>query len=572
MPRRENDSTQNTRSMLWNVSDECRRRGGTPYLPSVVLCTAYLLAKDGGRGTIDEALHRSGLPGWASGGILASLDEGARGIVTSLANTNDADTLRRLALASFDYSRERMGRAATDHATPPSITGLALAVLAPDHGQSVADFGCGWGDFLAASAGSGSELHGYEIDLGAAALAALRMCVLGVPFDVECVDMLLVPPTRRFDRCFLQAPLGQRLPTLRLDGTPYEDMLSGKGPYGRPMSADWVFVRRVLDAMADGGRAVVVMGSGAAFNHGDASVRRRLVTDGRVEAAVALPKGLLFGSMISTTMLLLGSGATSIRMVDATDLYVASRRTRDMGPDEVEEVLRRLAQDGPMSKVVDEGDLAKHDWSLFPKRYTRREIHLENATPLGEVATCIERGANLRADDLDELETSRDTGICYLSVSSVADGRVGTDLPYITSLDKGYERSCLQQGDLVLTKIGGPIRAAVAEVPEGQTIVATGNLYVVRLDTSRVDPYFLASFLASDDGRELMASLTTGSAIRTLPLRDLRDFEVPVPPMEVQRRVAGRYQAALDEIEVCKSRLERAKAAAEGAYDEEMGS
>ena len=572
MPRRESDSTQNTRSMLWNVSDECRRCGGTPYLPSVALCTAYLLAKDGGCGTIDEALHRSGLPGWASGSILASLDEGARGIVTSLASANDADTLRRLALASFDYSRERMGRAATDHATPPSIASLALAILAPDTGQSVADFGCGWGDFLAASAGSGSELHGYEIDLGSAALAALRMCVLGASCDVECSDMLLVPSTRRFDRCFLQAPFGMRLPALRLDDTPYEDMLSGKGPYGRPMSADWVFVRRVLDAMADGGRAVVVMGNGAVFNHGDASVRRRLVMDGRIEAAIALSDGLFSGTGIAATALVLGSGATSVRMVDATDLYVPSRRARDMGPDEVEEVLRRLTQDGPMSKVVDEGDLAKHDWSLFPKRYTRREIHLENATPLGEVATCIERGANLRADDLDELETSRNTGICYLSVSSVTDGRVGADLPYITSLDKGYERSCLQQGDLVLTKIGGPIRAAVAEVPEGQTIVATGNLYVVRPDASRIDPYFLAAFLASDDGRELVDSLTTGSAIRTLPLRDLRGLEVPVPPMEAQRRVAARYQAALDEIEVCKSRLERARAAAEGAYDEEMGS
>ena len=572
MPRQANGATPNYRPVLRNVSDECRRRGGDPCLPAVVLCAAYLLARDGWRGTVDEALRRSGLPGWASEAILGALDESSRNDVAALASSHAIETLRGLALASFDYACERAGRTAIDHATPPCVADLALAVLKPEPGQSVADFGCGWGGFLAASADSGSELHGFDIDLRAAALAALRMCVLGAPCDVECGDMLLVPSGRRFDRCFLQAPFGTRLPALRLDGTPYEDMLSAKGPYGRPTSADWVFVRRVLDAIADGGRAVIVVGSGAAFNHGDASVRRRLVTDGRVEAAIALPDELFFGSVASATMLVLGSGATSVRMVDATDLYVPSRRARDMGPDEVGEVLRRLAQDGPMSRMVGEGDLAERNWSLFPPRYTRREVRLENATPLGELATSIERGAALRADELDALETSKDTGVCYLPVSSVTDGRVGADLPHIASLGKGHERSCLRQGDLVLTKNGGPIRAAVAEIPEGQTVLATGNLYVVRPDASRVDPYFLAAFLASDDGRELVDSLTTGSAIRTLPLRDLRGLEVPVPSMEVQRRVAARYQAALDEIEVCKSRLERARAAAGGAYEEEMGS
>ena len=111
----------------------------------------------------------------------------------------------------------------------------------------------------------------------------------------------------------------------------------------------------------------------------------------------------------------------------------------------------------------------------------------------------------------------------------------------------------------------------MADVPDGQTVLANGNLYIIRLDTSRVDPHFVAAFFASEDGKAALERMVVGTAIPNLPLRNLKEIEVPVPPMERQRDVSERYQACLDEIEVLKIRVEKARASAASAYEEEMG-
>lgn len=563
---------KNIESKFWALANDfrgCPGFGDSGALPPALYC-AWLLADNGSSDDLEGLLEAAGLPEWSRDAIMREVADFLPAI-RSLAASRPSDELRELALASFDLTAVNLGRSGGEFVTPACVTSLALNVLAPGDGDSIADFGCGWGSFLAAASGRAASLYGVDSNHRAAAFATIRMSLLGVDCDIERDDMLRRPEGRSFDRCFSQLPFGLRLPFLNLKGTPYEPALSGDCPLGRPASADWVFAQRILDATADGGRAVIVMGNGATFNHGDADARCHFAEGGRLEAVVALPARLFSHTAIASTMVVFGDGSKGVRMVDATDLTVPGRRYDSMGPDEIAEAMRRLSEDGPMSKVVSDEALAAHNWSLAPQRYLRREVELENATPLGDLAVAIERGAGLRAAELDELETPEDTGISYLPVSSVADGRVGGDLPHIASLDPRHDRACLKDGDLVMTKIGSPVRVAVAEVPEGQTVVATGNLYVVRLDTERIDPYFLAAFLSSDDGQELACGLATGTTIPTIALRDLRGLEVPVPPMDVQRRVAERYQAALDEIEVHKVRLERARSAAAGAYDEEMG-
>lgn len=559
-------------SKFWNIIDDFRGRpgfGDPSALPPALYC-AWLLAENGSSNDLEGLLEAAGLPEWSRDAIMREVGDSLPAI-RSLAASYPSDKLRELAIASFDFTAVNFGRSGGDFITPDCIVSLALKVLAPGDGDSIADFGCGWGSFLAASSACAASLYGVDPNRRAAAFATIRMSLLGVDCDIERDDMLRCPGGLSFDRCFSQLPFGLRLSFLNLKGTPYEPALSGDWPLGRPASADWVFAKRILDATAEDGRAAIVMSNGATFNHGDASARRHFAESGRLEAVVALPARLFSHTVSASTMVVFGDGSKGVRMVDATDLTVPGRRYDSMGPDEIAEVMRRLSEDGPMSKIVGADDLAARNWSVAPQRYLRREIELENATPLGDLTVAIERGAAIRAAELDELATPEDTGISYLPASSVADGRTGGDLPHITGLDPKHQRACLKDGDLVLTKIGSPVRVAVAEVPEGQTVVATGNLYVVRLDTERIDPYFLAAFLSSDDGQELACGLATGTTIPTIALRDLRGLEVPVPPMDVQRRVAERYQAALDEIEVHKVRLERARSAATSAYDEEMG-
>lgn len=139
------------------------------------------------------------------------------------------------------------------------------------------------------------------------------------------------------------------------------------------------------------------------------------------------------------------------------------------------------------------------------------------------------------------------------------------------SVDPSTERQWLRSGDLILSKNGVPFKVTVADIPNGRTILASGNLYIIRIDTERVDPYFVAAFLASEDGKRSLECMSVGTTIPNLSLRNLKSVQMPVPDMETQRRIATRYRASLDQVAILKIRLDAARDAASASYDEEMG-
>lgn len=544
--------------------DDCNLVIPTTYL-------AFLMAREGCATDVEKLLATTSLPDRARTMVADAADESVISAAQGLTSRYAAETLRDIALATFDVVAAEGGKSCGEYVTPASVASLALSILDPLEGESLADFGCGWGEYLARAALSrpGVKLFGLEISSAAFACACIHLDLIGAGYEVKNGDMLEMDTENEFDKAFAQLPFGMRAAWLgRKTGESLQKLAE---KLGRPQSADWLFAGKLCNSLKTGGRAVAIMSNGATFNRADMRARRTFVEGGRIEAVVALPENILYSTGIPSTLVVFGEGCESIRMVDASDLSISGRRWDAIGPDEAAEIIDRLGEDGPMSRLVSVDEIAQRDYVLAPHRYLMREIAIENPHSLGSLAISVERGAGLRAADLDKIETREDTGISYLPVSEVGVGRVGTDLPHIEGLDPRHAKACLKTGDLVLTKIGSAFRAAVVEIPDGQTVVATGNLYVVRLDTERVDPYFVAAFLASDDGRELVLRRMTGTTIPTLSLKDLREVEIPLPPMVVQRAVAERYQAALDELEIMQLKVERARAAIAGAYDEVMG-
>ncbi len=480
------------------------------------------------------------------------------------------DELRDLVL---NYDDERAGRAVGEHSTPDSICRLAYRILDVKDGEKVADLGCGRGDFLTGMncEAESLRLYGVEINHEVAAVAAIRLDMLGADASIEVGDMFEVEIPTVFDKIFSNYPFGMRPAFMCGKGEYYEGLRLGKDGIGRPASADWLFNKLAFDSLADGGKAVTIMTNGAAFNGSDMRARKHFVNNGMIQAVVALPANLFPGTGIATVLVVLGKNDGAIRMVDATDLSVSGRRWDTIGDDEVEEILFRLANDGDCSRLLTSEELSATNYNLSPARYLGRNIELVNASSLGSLALSIERGASITARDLDTLTVDEDTGLSFLRLSDISDGCIGNDLPHLRELDPKTEKQWIRTRDLIVSKNGAPFKIAVAEVPEGQTILANGNLYIIRLDTERIDPYFVAAFLASDDGKELMERMVVGTTIPNLPLRNLKDIQLPVPDKNVQDAVARQYRARLDEIEVLKIKLEKARISAASAYDEVVG-
>lgn len=564
-------NTTELADVMWRIVDSMRGVSAPSKINETAPFLAYvaLLVKGADEGvSIDAVFEDSHVSPSVKDYLLSTWNEGWDESIGLLAKHVGVDSLREFVL-HYDFASDG-GKVSGEHGTPSCINKLALAILNVKPDDRVADFGCGYGNFLVELADQQpcAQLYGVDVDPAAVCLAQIRMDLLGNKARIVRDDMFSGEIDGTFEKVFSNYPFGMRLTSFGRGGKYYDDYRSGETGFGRPLSADWMFNKAICDSLAQDGTAVAIMTNGAAFNGGDRQARKYFLDNKMIKAVVALPGNLFRYTAIPTTLIVFGYNDGPVRLVDATDLNVPGRRLDTIGDDEISAILDRLSNDGDYSRLVGKDEFAMTDYNLVPTRYLGRSIELENASCIGDLALSVERGASITARALDMLTVDEDTGICFLRLSDISDGCIGDDLPRLRELDPKTEKQWLRTGDLIVSKNGAPFKIAVAEVPDGKTILANGNLYIIRLDAERIDPYFVAAFLASDDGKELMERMVVGTTIPNLPLRNLKDIQVPVPDKGVQETVARQYRARLDEIEVLKIKLDKARIGAAAAYDE----
>ncbi len=559
---------------IWNAFFRDEEHGSREHMSFEVPLAAYavLCAKRVG-----------GETSWED--VLASMpDEAVRARINELFGPNMQESIRRMATYSeedglvrvvtdYDVFSEFYRRDRRAAATPQCLRDLALAILDVRDGDRVADLGCTCGDFLvqASRAGHDVELFGNDIADDYACVARLRLGFQGISGTVETADLLSATPKRAFDKVFTNFPLGMRLGSLSGEGGVYDLVRNGEAGLDKNVSADWAFVRAACDSLAEGGIAVAIVSTGATSNGGDLRARASLVESGMLRAVIALPDRLFPRSIITATMLVLGRNDGPVRMVDATDLHDRGRRQGTMSAAQISEVVEMLGADGELSALVDVRKIAGTRYDLSPRSYLHLDFGVENPVRLGDLILDVRRGTTLKAAELDELASDRPTGISFLRLSDISDGYMEPGTQSIRELDPKLGKARLTSGDLLISKNGAPFKIAVAEVPEGRTIVANGNLYIISLDTKRVDPYYVAAYLASRQGKAALGRQTVGTSIPNLPLRNLREIMIPLPGMMAQQRVANRYKEAIRRVRGTKHNLEVARRSVERAYERETG-
>ena len=182
-----------------------------------------------------------------------------------------------------------------------------------------------------------------------------------------------------------------------------------------------------------------------------------------------------------------------------------------------------------------------------------------DGVPFETIIKSITRGAPLAARDLDDIASVLPTDYQYMMLANIKNGIIDKELPYLKEIPPRFEKYCIHKGNLLLSKNGYPFKVAVAEPPEDKTVLANGNLYVIELDTEKVDPYYVKAFLESDQGIVQLKRITVGATIPNIGVTQLNTIQIPLIPIEEQHKMALRYQAVLDEIELMRRKIERAE-------------
>jgi type I restriction enzyme, S subunit len=124
-------------------------------------------------------------------------------------------------------------------------------------------------------------------------------------------------------------------------------------------------------------------------------------------------------------------------------------------------------------------------------------------------------------------------------------------------------------GDVLVAKDGATALDTVCEVKSDEAVVLLSSVAILRPDPSKVTSAYLRYFLDAEPVRRyLKAGFVTGAAIPRVVLKDFQRCEIPLPPLEVQRRITSVISSLDDLIENNRQRIALLEQMAQAIYRE----
>lgn len=178
--------------------------------------------------------------------------------------------------------------------------------------------------------------------------------------------------------------------------------------------------------------------------------------------------------------------------------------------------------------------------------------------PLGLRAVKIQDGTHFSPKTTEgpyRYLTSKNVRFGYLDVE---------DSGWISSQEHRaiYTRCDVQPGDLLLTKDGANTgNAAINTLKEEFSLLS--SVAIIRCDEQSLVGRYVLQYLLSAEGQRRLKDGMSGNAITRLTLHKIKSFEIPVPPLRQQQRIADildAADAAIRQTAAVVAKLRQAKA------------
>ncbi len=448
--------------------------------------------------------------------------------------------------------------------TVRGVSRLALRLLDIKENDIVFNQCSGMNSFLieAFINSKATEFYGVEIDTDAVCIAKARSSVLNDVNSMLCGDSKIKTiqgnvlsqdfSSLNANKVFSDGPFMLRF--WERDVWSNRILRNHYADAKRTITPDWIFVSAAHINQRKPGKTVVLMSNNGLWNEADREIRKRFIEQGLIETVIALPERILSYTNVASTLMVLSENNKTVRLVDATDIYTQGRRQNSLEENDIQKIIDACngASDGVCCKVVTIPELMNQEYVLTPSRYITNPVHeklQENSDEFGTLVNSINRGAVISSRTLDELVSIEPTDFQYLMLKDITNGELSKNLPYLTNVDKRYERYFVKPGNLIISKIS-PFKIAIADIPEDSRVLANGNLYFIDIDKTKANPFFVMLYLQSEEGISQLNSWATGAAMRSISIRDLQKIRIPRVPLDKQNRVEEEYKDLKDQLTV----------------------
>ncbi|WP_295093158.1 N-6 DNA methylase [Ruminococcus sp.] len=522
-----------------------------------VIATAYALSvlqedKSASSESLNAFLETANLSASVSD-VLSRTLSGLWDTVVSFIDKFETDELKEVVLYENSFF---------DMSTPTSLIILASKILNIGSTDSVLEICSGTATFpvYALFNQSFSTYTGIEINYNANDIAILKASLLGDNYTFILNNALTYKYPANYDKIFSNYPFALRGSELDECRRELQEYFNLDSTQISRCSSDWLFNAAIVRSLKENGKAVAIMTNGAAFNKPDVYMRQFLAENGYIEAVINLPAKLFTEFGIPTTMIVFSYNNSKIKLINAQDMYSKEdRRVNMLSDDDIEAIINCISNGGKNTIELTPAELSEHDYTLMATRYLEKPV-VENGVPFESVIKSITRGSQVKADLLESYKSVLPTKYRFISLSNIINGSIDIEdgKQYISELPKALEKFVAPNNSLVLSKMASPtFRSAVVNTANDQSVVATGNLYIIELDESKVNPYFIQAFFDSELGEETLNYASGGSTVKTISAEAVKSILIPLPPLEEQNEIAVKYQAALDEYGILQRKMQR---------------
>ena len=160
------------------------------------------------------------------------------------------------------------------------------------------------------------------------------------------------------------------------------------------------------------------------------------------------------------------------------------------------------------------------------------------------ILTLRDAGVEL-IDCVHKTPAAREDGYPYVGIPQMKDGRIGFDSARKISREDFVEwtrKAKPQQHDVILSRRTNPGVTAIDRT--GADFALGQNLVLLRADGREVDPPFLKWLVRAPAWWEQVDKfMNVGAVFNSLKCVDIPNFELPVPPIDTQRRMGGLLDA-----------------------------
>ncbi|MCW1041239.1 type I restriction-modification system subunit M [Streptococcus anginosus] len=314
------------------------------------------------------------------------------------------------------------GKSGGEFFTPQTVSKLLarLVMVGKDKINKVYDPTCGSGSLLLQMKKQYEEhiledgFFGQEINMTNYNLARMNMFLHNInynSFNIKRGDTLLNPQhleEKPFDAIVSNPPysvkwVGDGDPTLIND-----DRFAPAGKLAPKSKADFAFIMHSLNHLSNKGRAAIVCFPGIFYRGGaEKTIRQYLVDNNFVEAVIALPDNLFFGTSIATTILVLAKNKLENKtlFIDASKEFKKETNNNVLTDSNIEHIVELFSnyQSVDYKAALVDNDVigSEQDYNLSVSTYveqedTREKIDIDVLNK--EIAETVTKIDHLRAE------------------------------------------------------------------------------------------------------------------------------------------------------------------------------